>query len=36
MKLLRVTLNTIKGIILKFMLRQAQHDLIIQEQCHDN
>ncbi len=36
MKLFRVTLNAIKGVILKFMLRQTQHDLIIQEQCHDN
>ena len=36
MKLFRVTLNAIKGVIIKFMLYQAQHDLIIQEQCHDN
>jgi len=36
MKLLRITLNTMKSVILKFMLHQVQHDLIIQEQCYDH
>lgn len=36
MKLLHVTINAINGVILKFMLRRAQHDLIVQEHCHDH